>query len=103
MSIFAKEFYNELKKFFQYEPTAQQDTLMHKLSLFIEQKQANDLFIIKGYAGTGKTSLISAMVKLLRSKNRHLVLLAPTGRAAKVLSGFSNYFAHTIHRRIFFA
>jgi exodeoxyribonuclease-5 len=103
MSIFADEFYNQLKNKFGLAPTSQQDILMQKLSLFINQKEKNSLFLLKGYAGTGKTTVISALVSLLREKNTHIVLLAPTGRAAKVISNISKNVAHTIHRRIYLA
>lgn len=58
-------------------------------------------FILKGYAGTGKTSLVGALVKTLGELNRKFVLLAPTGRAAKVFSRYAGYSAYTIHRKIY--
>ncbi len=58
-------------------------------------------FILKGYAGTGKTSLVGALVKTLGELNRKFVLLAPTGRAAKVFSRYAGHSAYTIHRKIY--
>ena len=57
--------------------------------------------VLKGYAGTGKTSLVGALVKVLSAEKRPVVLMAPTGRAAKVLSAYARHFASTIHRRIY--
>ena len=65
--------------------------------------QALDIFILRGYAGTGKTSLIAAFVNTLKFYKTKTVLLAPTGRAAKVLSNYSGYKASTIHRQIYFS
>jgi exodeoxyribonuclease-5 len=57
--------------------------------------------LLKGYAGTGKTSLISALVKTLLQLKQPVMLLAPTGRAAKVFSSYANAPAYTIHKRIY--
>ncbi|HAW20667.1 MAG TPA: ATP-dependent endonuclease, partial [Flavobacteriales bacterium] len=62
---------------------------------------ARSAFILKGYAGTGKTTLMGCLIRWLHSVNRKTVLLAPTGRSAKVLSAHSGYGASTIHRRIY--
>lgn len=93
---------NALRKQFQYAPTPGQDALIGKLSRFITQEEGDHLFLLKGYAGTGKTTIISALVNILPHFGMNSVLLAPTGRAAKVLATYSGRHAHTIHRKIYF-
>lgn len=95
-------FVEEILKVFPFEPTAGQQKLAGMLGTFIEDKNARSVFILKGYAGTGKTSFVSAMVKVLPKIRKKAVLLAPTGRAAKVLSGYAFQPAWTIHKRIYF-
>ncbi len=84
-----------------FEPTASQKVAVEKLSDFVYGRGENFLFLLKGYAGTGKTSIVSALVKSLAALNVRIVLLAPTGRAAKVLSQYSNRKAYTIHKWIY--
>lgn len=84
-----------------FTPNAQQNQLIQKLSAFVHSQNDNELFVIKGYAGTGKTNLIAALTRSLPSVKLKTVLLAPTGRAAKVLSANSGHPASTIHKRIF--
>ncbi len=67
----------------------------------MESVQEGSLFLLKGYAGTGKTSMISSLVKALFQRQMKVVLLAPTGRAAKVLANYSDTHASTIHRKIY--
>jgi len=98
----APEFYNCLIKKFPFEPTNSQDILLTKLSDFIFDKNKNGLFLIKGFAGTGKTTTISTVVNNLWHIGKKAVLLAPTGRAAKVISGYSKKQAFTIHKKIYF-
>lgn len=74
---------------------------INKLSKFIFNSYTNSIFLLKGYAGTGKTSIISAVTKSLPLVKLKFVLLAPTGRAAKVMSSYSNNKALTIHKKIF--
>jgi exodeoxyribonuclease-5 len=88
---------------FQHEPTAEQRELIHALSLFTFRTDEFPCFILKGYAGTGKTTVMGAYIQALKSVKRLSVLMAPTGRAAKVLSVKSNKQASTIHRRIYFS
>ncbi len=86
---------------FPYEPTICQREAISGLAHFLANPEPNALFLLQGYAGTGKTTLISSFVKALerwRFRNR---LLAPTGRAAKVLAGYAGKDAHTIHRYIY--
>ena len=98
----APEFYQEIIEKFPFEPTNSQDVLLGKLSEFIFDTDSEALFLIKGYAGTGKTTTISTVVNNLWRANKKAVLLAPTGRAAKVISGYSNRQAFTIHKKIYF-
>ncbi len=89
-----------------FEPTKGQASVIAELAAFAwemnERSSATDkVFILKGYAGTGKTSVVSALVKALAEVNLKTVLLAPTGRAAKVLSGYSDKTASTIHKKIY--
>lgn len=83
-------------------PTGQQRALIDALARFCEGDVAfNSVFLINGYAGTGKTSVVAALVKALRDERRPTILLAPTGRAAKVLGSFADKKAMTIHRKIY--
>lgn len=85
-----------------FPPTEQQRALIDALSRFCgDATPYNSVFLLNGYAGTGKTSVVAALVKALRAMRRPTVLLAPTGRAAKVLSGFAGKKAMTIHRKIY--
>jgi len=89
-----------LTKYFPFEPTVGQKAFFAKMDDFFE-KEASDAFILKGYAGTGKTSLISALVKILPKLKTRSMLLAPTGRAAKVMGNYSQKAAFTIHKIIY--
>lgn len=82
-------------------PTESQHQVIVKLVDFLLSLNRQSVFLLRGYAGTGKTSLIGALVKMLMSLNRKVVLLAPTGRAAKVFSGYADHPAYTIHRKIY--
>jgi exodeoxyribonuclease-5 len=84
-----------------HSPTPGQEALIGQLADFILDHQANRIFIVKGFAGTGKTTLISALVKTLEEIKIKTLLLAPTGRAAKVFSGYAGKSAFTIHRKIY--
>ncbi len=95
-------FYKELLKSFPHEPTFKQQALLDKLSSFIFDDNNDALFVLKGYAGTGKTTTISTVVNSLWKINKKAVLLAPTGRAAKVISGYAKKKAFTIHKKIYF-
>ncbi|NOR28810.1 MAG: AAA family ATPase, partial [Lutibacter sp.] len=87
MTKTAPEFYKEIIEKFPFEPTSSQNILLGKLSDFIFDTNKEALFLIKGYAGTGKTTTISTVVNNLWKAGRKAVLLAPTGRAAKVIAG----------------
>lgn len=98
----AQEFAIRVMDNLPYEPTGQQIQLIAALSRFCSPQSArNGVFILNGYAGTGKTSVTGALVKTLRQIGIPSVLLAPTGRAAKVFSRFANHSAYTIHRKIY--
>lgn len=86
---------------FPHQPTADQTEMLEKLSVFILNKDTDNLFILKGYAGTGKSSLVGAVVKALKELKQKTVLLAPTGRAAKVFSLYAEHPAFTIHKKIY--
>ena len=86
---------------FPFEPTVEQEKIIEKLSEFILSGNDRKVFLLCGYAGTGKTSLISALVRTMEQLERKTVLLAPTGRAAKVFSHHSGKSAHTIHKCIY--
>ena len=86
---------------FPFQPTANQDIFFQKIATYILQPK-DELFVLKGYAGTGKTTVISTLVNQLSVANKKSVMLAPTGRAAKVMSAYSEKPAYTIHKRIYF-
>lgn len=82
-------------------PNLQQDQLIGKLAEFLTSSQSDAVFLMQGYAGTGKTSLVGSLVKTLTELNQKTVLLAPTGRAAKVFSSYASHPAFTIHKKIY--
>lgn len=84
-----------------FTPTRQQATLISLLADFIYKPIEHKAFIINGYAGTGKTSVISGLIQALSKTDFKTVLLAPTGRAAKVLSNYSGHDAFSIHKIIY--
>jgi len=86
---------------FSYPFTKDQEQLLASLHKFLESTTDKKLFVMNGYAGTGKTSLVSALTQILGKFNYKTVLLAPTGRAAKVISGYSKRRAFTIHKMIY--
>ena len=91
----------QIKRNFFYKPTEEQENALNSFSNFLLSLSSEKIFVLRGYAGTGKTSLVSALVKTLGEVGRKCVLLAPTGRAAKVFSLYSHHPAYTIHRRIY--
>jgi exodeoxyribonuclease-5 len=96
------QYYLELKKTFPFETTGKQDAALRMFSNFIFAKTNNKILLLKGYAGTGKTSIIATFVSNLWKAKKSAVLLAPTGRAAKVISNYAGMEAFTIHKRIYF-
>ena len=95
------ELYGKLVQSFGFEPTDGQSLVMYHLSAFLLSQKENPTYILKGYAGTGKTSLVKTLVRTLPYIGMKYVLMAPTGRAAKVLSNYTGRDASTIHRRIY--
>lgn len=102
MTITSSEFYALIKQQFPFTPTLKQTILLQQLSEFIFSKKPNSLYVIKGYAGTGKTTIIGTLVNNLWKAKMSAVLMAPTGRAAKVISNYSGKEAFTIHKKIYF-
>jgi exodeoxyribonuclease-5 len=84
----------------RYEPTSCQEELLHKVADFMSGDD-EDIMVVNGYAGTGKTTAISSVIAVMKEYKVKTVLLAPTGRAAKVLSGYSRQPAYTIHKHIY--
>jgi len=97
-----EEFNKILLDSFPFETTSGQRTLFIKLSEFILNKNSDQIFVLKGYAGTGKTTIVRSLVKCMPAVNGKTVLLAPTGRAAKVLSNYTGKQALTIHKKIYY-
>ena len=91
----------QIKTNFPFHPTVEQENSIEKLSEFILSPDDRAVFVLCGYAGTGKTTLVSALVRTLTALQRKCVLLAPTGRAAKVFASYSEKGAFTIHKWIY--
>ncbi len=90
-----------IESFLPYKANNQQQELLKLMSEFLLSPTSDALFLLRGYAGTGKTSIVAALVKALTSIKQKTILMAPTGRAAKVLSGYSGKQAFTIHKQIY--
>ena len=86
---------------FEHIPTAEQEHAIDVFSLFMTDRHEQTVMILRGSAGTGKTTLAAAVVKAMGSLKQKMVLMAPTGRAAKVFSLYAEHPAYTIHRRIY--
>ncbi|WP_194767435.1 ATP-dependent RecD-like DNA helicase [Tamlana sp. I1] len=98
----ASQFYLLIKQQFPFTPTLKQNIVLQQLSEFILSPSPNLLYLLKGYAGTGKTTIVGSIVTNLWKAKKSAVLLAPTGRAAKVISNYSGKEAFTIHKKIYF-
>ena len=85
----------------KYSPTESQQKLIQLMADFIFSDDKDELLLVKGFAGTGKTTMVNALVKVLGACKRKSLLLAPTGRAAKVLASYSGRPAYTIHKKIY--
>lgn len=94
-------FLEQIRKNFPHEPTSEQDTAMRRLSDFVFSRNTDSLFLLKGYAGVGKSSLVGAVVRTMSELNQRSVLMAPTGRAAKVFALYAGQSAYTIHKKIY--
>lgn len=92
---------DNIKDCFPFVPTDEQNNAILALSSYLISPDKDSLFILRGYAGTGKTLLVSALVKMMSKLKRPTVLLAPTGRAAKVFSSYADHQAYTIHKHIY--
>ena len=86
---------------FGFAPTIEQSETIDAIGEFLMSRHDMELFLLRGYAGTGKTTLVGALVKTLCQLNQPVVLMAPTGRAAKVFSSYAGQAAYTIHKRIY--
>jgi exodeoxyribonuclease-5 len=86
---------------FHHEPTQEQNYVIGLWCDFLLSREDDSIFLLKGYAGTGKTSLVGALVKTLQILKQRVVLLAPTGRAAKVMGAYAQFPAGTIHKHIY--
>lgn len=84
-----------------FDPTDEQMQLVALLDRFVQHGGDRMVFLLSGYAGTGKTSIVGALVKALQARLRKCVLMAPTGRAAHIMSDYSGHTAWTIHRKIY--
>lgn len=94
-------FTSQIKLNFPHETTPEQNLAMEKLSDFLFSRSNDSLFLLKGYAGTGKSSLIGALVRTMAGMKQKTVLMAPTGRAAKVFATYAGQNAYTIHKKIY--
>jgi exodeoxyribonuclease V len=90
-----------LEQNLSFTPTDCQLKLLNGLADFISSNASDEIFLIKGYAGTGKTAMINVLTQTLHSLKFKVVLLAPTGRAAKVMAGYTSFPAFTIHKIIY--
>ena len=101
-AITASDFHRILLEKFPHLPTTNQDLAMQQLAQFILSPKKDSVFLLKGFAGTGKTTLVGTVVSCLWNTKMKSVLMAPTGRAAKVMSNYANTQSYTIHRKIYF-
>ncbi len=95
------EFKRDIERHFGHYPTADQDHAIDVFMKFLASRESMPGMILRGSAGTGKTSIVAAMVQTLADLRQKVVLLAPTGRAAKVLAQNCGQAASTIHRKIY--
>ena len=95
------DFYLDVLELLPYQPSEEQIEAFAAFSHFLKNPQSRSVFLLNGYAGTGKTSLFGAIVKALTQRGTKVILLAPTGRAAHVFSEYSQHQAYTIHRKIY--
>ena len=92
---------SQIRHNFLHNPTKDQNFALNILVDFLLSPETDTLLLLKGYAGTGKTSLVGALVKTMTELKQKSILLAPTGRAAKVFSGYAAQRAYTIHKKIY--
>ncbi|NLZ95909.1 MAG: AAA family ATPase [Bacteroidales bacterium] len=96
-----KYFIEKIRDNFPFSLTNDQETAINKIVDYIFNPSSESIFLLKGYAGTGKSTLIGTLVKTMAQFEQKTVLLAPTGRAAKVFSSHSDESAYTIHKKIY--
>ena len=96
-----QELYQLLTRSFGFVPTEGQRTVLYHLAAFLLSEKPNPTYLLQGFAGTGKTTLVTTLVKTLPKIGIRYQLMAPTGRAAKVLSGYTGKNSSTIHRKLF--
>lgn len=99
--MLSDHFYNKILSNFGFQPTPNQEEALKRVVEFLFTPSSDNLFLLKGYAGTGKSSLVGALVRSMTEFKQKTVLLAPTGRAAKVFSIYSEHPAFTIHKKIY--
>lgn len=92
--------YAEFLRHFSYEPTPCQQRLLRQIGEFLTSEEG-DILVVNGYAGTGKTTALAAVIETMRGFEVPCILLAPTGRSAKVLQGYAGHPASTIHKHIY--
>ena len=92
--------YHEFLRRLPYEPTSCQDALMRDIGEFLTSDEG-DILVVNGYAGTGKTTVLAAVVSAFTDLKTPVILMAPTGRSAKVLSGYTGRPASTVHKQIY--
>ncbi len=97
-----EKFCLKLEQSFPFEPTDSQRIWFSEITKFILSKSPNAAFLLKGYAGTGKTTLIGSLVSQIKLIGFNSILMAPTGRAAKVMASYSGKPAYTIHKQIYY-
>jgi len=100
--MYAETFYNNIRKDFKFNPTADQDVALKLLAKYLNSEDNEQIFLLRGYAGTGKTTIISTIVKNLSKLRLKSSLNAPTGRAAKVMKNYSGKNAQTLHKLIYY-
>jgi len=98
----ARRVEKSLHENFSFTPTPSQEKLLYALGRFVASDKENCLLVVKGYAGTGKTTTVNALIKTIPYFDYKYVMLAPTGRAAKVMSAYTRRPAFTIHKKIYF-
>ena len=96
-----EDIYELLLEYFGWEPTESQESVLEELAGFLADDNEQSLFLLKGFAGTGKTTLVNTLVRTLKALSQKVVLLAPTGRAAKVMTTYTGQRAFTIHKHIY--
>lgn len=101
-TLTSSDFYRKFNEFFPFIPTEPQSEALKGIADFVSDLTCPGVFVLKGYAGTGKTTLLAGLVEVLNQSGIKVVLMAPTGRAAKVMSLKAGVSAHTIHKKIYF-